>query len=412
MNSFVLSPILGQILLWLYGLATLVQLVLWCCVFGKLGRWTPNARKKQSLIPAPSFSIVICARNESENLRRNLPSVLAQQYDGPWELILVDDASEDETPVVLRFFQEKNPGRLRVLRIAEKTTAGKKNALAQGIALAKYDLLLLSDADCEPASPYWLAHMSAMLTTKLETEIVLGYGPNFVGPRSGQTTWSRQAAASTSSDDLESSDEYAKKDTNWHWPRYETAFVATQYFSFALAGMPYMGVGRNLAFKRQAYDRVGGFAAHAHIPSGDDDLFVNAAANAQNTAICLDPESFVYSKAPSNLRSWLQQKRRHLGAGKAYRWPHKMMLAMVGLSQVGHYFLFTVLILADFSPKVVIALFLLRLFSVLFVFGKILRVLGEPRLFWRVPLFDPLLAVYYGAVTPWFLIRKNRVKWR
>ncbi|MBC7776070.1 MAG: glycosyltransferase [Phycisphaerae bacterium] len=358
-------------------------------------------------------------------MRHYLPAVLAQQFDAPWELLVVDDASKDETPAVLQSFQEKNLGVMRVVRIAEKTSPGKKYALSQGIAAAKYDHLLLTDADCQPASPHWLAHIAAALTAKPETEIVLGYGPNFAASNSGQTTLSRQTTAVPSSDGskpsdeyakknkgLVSPDEYAKKETQFSlWSRYETAFVAAQYFSFALVGMPYMGVGRNLAFKRQIFDRVGGFISHLQIPSGDDDLLVNAAATARNTAICLEPESFVYSDAPKNWSAWLRQKQRHLAAGSVYRWPHKIILGILGFSHAGFYFLFAVLILARFNPMIVVGIFLLRLFSILFVFGKILRVLREPGLWWRIPLFDPLMAVYYGAVAPWLLISKKRAGW-
>jgi len=420
-----------QMLLGLYLLATIVQLVAWWGVFGKLGFGNNSITNlpavalakagKQSPItshqsPITShhspFSIIICARKEAENLRRYLPAVLAQQFEQPWELLVVDDASEDETQAVLQDFQKKNPERMRVLRIDQKFSPGKKHALAQGIAVAKHDLLLLTDADCLPASPRWLAHMAAMLTAKLETEIVLGYGPCFVGIDSGQTTLSRQTTKRASSDDSKSSDEYIQKPTYLTlWSRYETAFTAAQYFSFALSGMPYMGVGRNLAFKRQVYDRVGGFSKHAHIASGDDDLLVNAAANASNTALCLAPESFVHSQAPTNWSDWIRQKRRHLSSSPAYRWWHKMVLAMMAFSQVGHYFLFLVLMVVGFAPAMVLVLYFLRLFSMLFVFEKILRVLREPGLFWRIPLFDALMAVHLGAVVPWLLLGKKKAEW-
>lgn len=85
---------------------------------------------------------------------------------------------------------------------------------------------------------------------------------------------------------------------------------------------------------------------------------------------------------------------------------------MMAFSHVGHYLLFLVLIVIGFAPELVLGLYFLRLFSVLFVFGKILRVLREPGLFWRVPWFDALLAVHYGVVVPWIMIRKKRVGWR
>ncbi|MDO8368684.1 MAG: glycosyltransferase, partial [Saprospiraceae bacterium] len=334
-------------------------------------------------------TIIICARNEAENLRRFLPAILAQQFDGQWELLVVDDASDDATPEVLRGFLEKNSDCMRVLRMVEKTSPGKKHALTQGIEAAKFDQILLTDADCEPASAYWLAHMSAMLTARPETEMVLGYGPMSVGVKVHRSPCIVH-----------------------NFSRYETASVAVQYFSFALAGMPYMGVGRNLAFKREVFTRAGGFSAHAHIPSGDDDLLVNAVANARNTAICLDPDSFVYSKAPDNWSAWLRQKQRHLAAGPYYQWQHKLVLGLLALSHTGFYMLFIVLIWAGIAPEIILGVFLLRLLSILFVFGKMLRVLREPDLFWRIPVYDALLAVYYGAIVPWLLIRKRSVEWR
>ncbi|MBK6997687.1 MAG: glycosyltransferase [Lewinellaceae bacterium] len=194
-------------LLGLYVLTTIIQLVVWWGVFGKLGFRKNSISNHQSPVtslPAVALAkaghqspitshqspitIIICARNEAENLRRYLPAVLAQQFKQPWELLVVDDASEDKTPAVLQDFQKKNPERMRVLRIDQKIYAGKKHALAQGIAAAKHDHLLLTDADCLPASPLWLAHMAAMLMVKPETEIVLGYGPCFADEMSGQTT--------------------------------------------------------------------------------------------------------------------------------------------------------------------------------------------------------------------------------
>ncbi len=394
----VLSGFFWQILFGLYLLASLVQLAVWWGVFGQLVFRGSIVKSPIPEIPKCPVSVLICARNEAENLRRHLPAVLAQQYEGPWELIVVDDASEDETPVVLQFFQEKYPDQLRILQLVEKRSPGKKHALSKGIAAAKYDLLLLTDADCEPASPSWLSLMAAALAAGSETEIVLGYGPTRgnLNNEMNLTTF--------------------KKLSNFftiiNWSRYETAFVAAQYFSFALAGMPYMGVGRNLAFKRTIYDRVGGFSTHEHIASGDDDLLVNAAANAKNTVVCLEPESFVYSNASRNWSAWFRQKRRHLAAGPAYLLSHKMALALIALSHTGHYCLFFILLLAGFAVKIVLGFFILRLLSVLWIFGKILRVLQTPGLFFGIPFFDGLLALYYGIVVPWFMIRKKNVEWR
>ncbi len=380
------SDFVWPVLFGLYVAATLAQLVVWWGIFRKLEIGNARLNIAETLISRAQFpiSVIICARNETDNLRRFLPKILAQEYSGEWEVIVVDDASEDDSLAVLQFFQEKN-SRLRVLRIAEKKQAGKKYALAQGIAAAKSDRFVLTDADCEPASPHWLAHMAAVLNEKPETEIVLGYGP-------------------------------MREGKGWlnSWSRFETAHTAIQYFSFALAGMPYMGVGRNLAFKRQVYERAGGFATHADLSSGDDDLLVNAAAHARNTAICLHPGAFMFSESKKTWRDWARQKRRHLTTGHRYQPRHQAVLTLLSLSHSLHFFLFAVLLLAGFGTVSVVLFYLVRSCSLLFLYGKILPRLREFHLFSRIPIYDTLLAAYYGAFVPLSLIapRSARSAWK
>jgi hypothetical protein len=198
------------------------------------------------------------------------------------------------------------------------------------------------------------------------------------------------------------------------WSRFETAHTAIQYLSFALSGMPYMGVGRNLAFKRQAYERAGGFSAHVDLPSGDDDLLVNAAATAENTAICLHSESFMYSESKKTWREWARQKRRHLSVGHRYRLSHKTLLTLMSLSHVLHYFLFAALILSGTGMVSVVLLYLSRSCSLLYLYGKILPTLREFQLLSRVPIYDTLLAAYYGAFVPLSLIAPSgaRSAWK
>jgi hypothetical protein len=379
------SDLVWHFLFWLYVAATLSQLALWLFFGGnwKLEIGNSKPEGKQPLPPTPQFpisnfqfpiSLIMCARNEAANLRRHLPLVLEQQYAGEWELVVVDDASEDDTAAVLRDFQRQY-ARLRVLRIAEKTGAGKKHALAQGIAAARHECLLLSDADCRPASPHWLAHMAAALHENPQTALVLGYGPMTPGP--GLLNG---------------------------WVRYETAITAIHYLSFARAGMPYMGVGRNLAFKKHLYESAGGFEKHADLVSGDDDLLVNAVATASNTTICLHPEAFVYSDGKKTWREWARQKRRHLSAGKRYRPLHQAVLTAASLSQTLHFFLLMVLLAGGFGMVSAVVLFLARSFIVWRTLARLLPLLHESPLISRIPIYETLLTAYYGAFVPICLI--------
>jgi len=404
----------------LYVCVTLAQIAIWQFVFGRLARIRPAA----AIAPTglPPVSVIICARNEAHNLRKYLPAVLAQQYPH-FEVLVVDDDSADDTGAVVSAFQA-NYAHLRVLHLSPKTSPGKKYALAQGIEAARYEHLVFTDADCAPASVRWLEHLAKRFSigeyadalpptpkgesipgneTQISTlfgmdsplgvggrasahspiEIILGYAPYRTGP--GLLN---------------------------RWIRFETIYTAMQYFSFALAGRPYMGVGRNLAWHKSLFQQVGGFAAHAHVPSGDDDLLVNAAAHAGNTALCLAPEAFVYSDAERTWADWFRQKRRHLGAGKFYRREHQIALGLLTLTQVSHYFLLFVLLFSGFGTVSVI-LFVVRLTISAGFFKKILRQFrDEPLLVW-FPLLDALLAIYFAVLVPLILIRSNHlISWK
>ena len=198
------------------------------------------------------------------------------------------------------------------------------------------------------------------------------------------------------------------------WMRYETAITAIQYFSFAKAGMPYMGVGRNLAFKKHLYENAGGFQKHADLASGDDDLLVNAVATASNTTICIHPEAFVYSEGKKTWRDWARQKRRHLSAGSRYRPLHQAVLTAAGLSQTLHFFLLMVLLAGGFGMVSAVVLFLARSCIVWRILARLLPLLHESPLISRIPIYETLLTAYYGAFVPICLIAPHgaRSAWK
>jgi len=370
---------------WCFFAATLWQLFFCWSVFARFAFYSKQKNRLQerqkNTLPPP-FSVIICARNEAGNLRRYLPGILAQQYDADWELLLVDDASTDDTPIILQELQEKNP-LLRVIRMEHKLLPGKKHALEQGINASKYAHILLTDADCEPAGVFWLSHMAASLNCNSETEIVLGYAPM------------KTAAGALN-----------------RWARFETAHTAMQYCSFALAGMPYMGVGRNLAFKKSVFERVGGFSKHRDIPSGDDDLLVNAAATATNTSICTDPAAFVFSESKTTWRQWLLQKRRHLGASSTYRPMHQLLLASLSLSLVFHYFLLLLLLLSGWNLHLLAVAYCLRMLTLWIVYRGVFSRLQCSDLLQWIPVLDVLLAMYYGLAVPYYLVFSRPIVWK
>ncbi|MGF1534782.1 MAG: glycosyltransferase [Bernardetiaceae bacterium] len=262
------------------------------------------------VISAPSkaaqpVSVVVAARNERDNLSRLLPA-LQTQIHPDFEIILVDDRSNDGTTAWLQELSKTIP-RLRVISITQKPDRwdGKKYALTQGIIAARHDCLLFTDADCLPASPHWLRTMTAPLNSS-QVQFVLGYGAYL--PRPG---WLNALI------------------------QFETQLTAFHYLASAALGHPYMGVGRNLAYRKSFFLEKGGFAPWHQSTGGDDDLWVGSQSTAQNTAIVLSLEAHTYSTPHTHWRHWLRQKHRHLGAGKGYAMRHKIWVVLWQGSYLG-----------------------------------------------------------------------------
>jgi glycosyltransferase involved in cell wall biosynthesis len=259
------------------------------------------------------ISVIVCSKNESKNLQRLIPLLLKQDYP-KFQLVLINDASSDDTLDVLEAFAEKDK-RIKIVNVEniEAFWGNKKYALTLGIKAATYDHLLFTDADCVPASYHWIANMAACFSE--EKSIVLGYGKY----RSKKFSWTHLMV------------------------RYETLLTAIQYFSYAKLGSPYMAVGRNLAYHRKDFFRVKGFINHIKIRSGDDDLFIRDAATSKNTTISIQPESFTISEPPKNLGEWFRQKRRHISTASHYKFKHKFFLGLFFITK------FLLWILAPFA---------------------------------------------------------------
>lgn len=285
--------------------------------------------KVQGSQPKP-VSMIICAKNEVNNLRENLPLWIDQDHPD-FEVIIVNDCSWDETEEFLKEAKVKYP-LLKVVTIPEqdKYRHGKKFALALGIKAAKNEILLLTDADCKPAGRSWMSLMQQSYTP--QTEIVLGFGPVM-----------------------------KEKSFLNRLIRFDSFVTAMQYFSFAIGGNPYMGVGRNLSYKKDLFFRTKGFARHNHLLSGDDDLFVNENATPLNTALQLSPESFTFTQPKPSFGEWMQQKSRHGTTAKYYKARNKFQLGLLGLSNLMFYLLLITLLILRYQWKAVLFLYAIKL---------------------------------------------------
>ncbi|MBK8556490.1 MAG: glycosyltransferase [Lewinellaceae bacterium] len=361
--------------IWIFGFAWLLQMALWWGVFAPFA-WKKRKEPvtKASHLPC---SVVVCARNEANNLQQNLPKLLGQEYP-TYEVLVVDDASSDQTLSALKKLCAIHSN-LRVLSIPVKKTAGKKAAILQGVQAARYPHIVVTDSDCRPNSKMWLQIMMAGFSEKASTEIVLGYAPHDAAPG-----WLNA------------------------WQRFETYFTAFQYGALAHAGQPYMGVGRNMAFLQRKYST----APQPQLASGDDDLFVNANASAGNCALCFHPDAWMYSRAEASWSHWLRQKRRQLSAGPHYRLRHQIMLAGIAVSHVLFYGAFAALLLMGGTPDWVWVAFLLRGWSVALLISKSGKQMGIRDLSPLAPVFDLLLCLYWGVLTPALLLFGPGKRWK
>lgn len=324
-------------------------------------------------------SVIICTRDEAANLAKNLPGALIQQYRTTHEVIVVDDNSYDDSKYLLEAFQ-KEYKQLHVVLLTQeaKFIPGKKFPLSVGIKTAKYETLLLTDADCVPASELWMDKMQQVYDDN--TEIVLGYGA------------------------------YHKKSGLLNKIiRWETFHTALQYFSYALAGKPYMGVGRNLSYKKELFFRHKGFTAHNHIASGDDDLFIKTAATKTNTKISVDPDTFTLSQPAKTWGQWRKQKSRHYTTAKFYKPIHKFLLGLYSLTQFLFYPLLAVSIIF-YNWQLPLIVFGIRFImqAVVYYFG--MKKLHEKDLWPFFLLFDVWMFFYYLLFSV-ALIRKPKRGW-
>lgn len=326
-------------------------------------------------------SVIICARDEANNLENNLPHILEQDYPD-YEVVVVNDCSEDNTEEVLDGFKKKYKNlRSTILKKDLKFRHGKKLALTIGIKSAVHDYVLLTDADCRPASPLWISQMQKHFVPP--NEIVLGYG------------------------------RYERKPGLLNkLLRFDTFFIAMQYLSFALAGFPYMGVGRNLAYKRSLFFENKGFASHLKLESGDDDLFINEVASKKNTEVEYSHLAHTWSVPPDSWAGWFSQKRRHLTTGMHYSRSTRFLLGMEISSRLFFYISFIMLILNKIFLSYVIGLFLIRLITSTIILNAGMNRLNEKKLLLFSPIFGIFIFLFNIFCVGSNLIIQKRSRWR
>ncbi len=359
----------------LFGIALCIQ------IFILLFRFLKAGNHKMTITGAAQpVSIIIAARNEEKNLLENVPKIMAQNHP-QFEVIIVNDSSWDDTADVLKALSLSYP-KLHVIHIDEEKQhmQGKKFAITLGIKAAKYDLILLTDADCEPASDHWITEMTAGMHD--QNQLVLGFSP------------------------------YQRKD-GWlnRVIRFDTLMIGCQYLGFARSGKPYMGVGRNMAYHKDLFFKIGGFKSHYSLASGDDDLFVNQVANSHNTVVVTTSDSQTISAPKETWNAWFIQKRRHFSTSGLYKTSHKQMLLAWPMSFVLMILSAVFAIYFHTFPLIIIGALVVRYVAQMFILHRVSGQLAVSRdIAWLSPVLEIQLHAINFALYFTNLLRKPK-KW-
>ncbi len=366
-----------QITFYVFVALTFIQLFYYLWFFSRVAFYKLKKRTRSQQHPV---SVIVCARDEDENLARHLPGLLVQEYGSTYEVIAVNDNSVDDTKYILQELKKTFKDRLHVVELTHeaKLISGKKYPLSIGIKEANHEVMLLTDADCVPASEHWVQKMQAAYNDGIE--IVLGYGG------------------------------YHKRPGLLNkMIRFETFHSALQYLSFALAGIPYMGVGRNLSYKKSLFFKQKGFSSINHIPGGDDDLFVNKSAKRKNVAVVIDKDAATLSIPRKTWRSWVKQKYRHYTTAKYYKPVHKFLLGLYTFSQFFFYPLFIISVLF-YDWKLTLIVFGARFIVQALIYFFAMKKLNEKDL-WPIFLFLDIWMFFYYIIFARSLWQKPQRSW-
>lgn len=335
--------------------------------------------KKEAKSVFNTVSVIIAARNEKENLLNLLPALVKQNHSH-FEVIIINDRSNDGTSELVNDFTLHNENfHLLDINTLPDGWNGKKNAIYKGVSIAKNDILLFTDADCLPKSDSWISEISQQFDQK--TDIVLGFSPYDI-----QLGFLN------------------------HFIQFETLFVGMQYLGFAERGKPYMGVGRNMAVRRSKYD-LSHLSEVSGLTGGDDDLVINHLANSRNTKVITNPNSQTVSIPETSWNDYFKQKIRHLSVGKHYQKKDRTLLGLFTLSFLLGWIFFFSLLVSSINPYFILTVYALRSLSFYIIFARIGQKLESPVKLWALPVLDLCYSIYYPLVGLRVLLTKN-IQWK
>lgn len=375
MEPFIFNT-LELILLSAAGILFIIQLIYYIGIYNRIHARNKSSRKEELHFSKdlPPVSILLCARNEADNLRRLLPALLEQDYPN-FEVIVINDASTDETEDVLCHMEEKyhhlyhsfTPESARYI-------SHKKLALTLGVKASKHDWLIFTETNCMPASNQWLKLMARNFTS--QTQIVLGY--------SGYD-----------------------RTKGWMHKRiaFDTLFQSLRFLGFALAGKPYMGIGRNMAYRKELFYQTKGFSSHLNLQRGEDDLFINQVATPTNTKVETDINATMRIQPVYRYKDWKEEKISYMATARFYCGIQRYLCGFETFSRLLFYVAFISSVVMGIlnqhwlAAGIALLLYVLRFTTQALVINRTAKEMGgERRYYFTLPIFDllqPLQSLYF-----------------
>lgn len=371
------------ILLSIAGVLFIIQLIYYIALYNRIARYDRAINRKVVNFSEelPPVSVVICARNEYYNLRESLPSVLEQDYPR-YEVIVINNNSSDESEGLLAALEKKYDHLYHSFTPENsRGISHKKLGLTLGVKASKYDWLVFTEANSYPVSNNWLRLMARNFTPN--TEIVLGYS----GYERGKSRFHKHVS-------------------------FDALFMSMRYLGFAIAGKPYMGIGRNMAYRKELFFREKGYSSHLNLQRGDDDLFINRIATPANTRVEISKDAVTRMKPLKYYKDWIEEKVSYAATSGYLKGGQRRLLGFETFTGILFYaaVIYTAttgIINRDLIVAgIAILIWLLRFIIQLRIINKTAKILGEPRRYYfSLPIFDilqPLQSLFfktYGQIS-------------
>ena len=335
------------------------------CYYGGLYRKLyTHSQQAQGTTDTPPLSVIIVAKDSASDLRKNLPAILEQDYPDYEVIVIYDRSDKDESEDVLKLLQDKyHHLYYTFIPDSAKYISHKKLGVTMGIKASRHEWLVFTEANCLPTSNQWLRKLASNFTDT--TDIVLGYSN-------------------------------CEKTSGWFNRKitFDTLLHSMRYLGMAINGHPYMGCGRNLAYRKSLYYNQKGFTNHLNLQRGEDDLFINQTTNGKNTRVEASPESVMRITTPHYPKSWKEEKLshimtcRHFKGGIRYLMGFETCSRLLFLACIIACIAYGIFTQAWITVGIASLLWILRFLIQMMVFRKTSIALNERKFIFALPFFD------------------------